>query len=198
MKFFCEVLGVSNDIKSSVASTCSENDSSVWCADGNAATVGCTLVSVVGVADLAGGLLLGLSVGGGASSSVLSPFDWLSDLDGSTDVVMSGLCCGGSRGVGSGVAWAAFGGTLFSDSGVGHGGQYFTLVDWCTLAPSVVGSTSESWEAGSGGTGGNWACACSLFSKGVFLNLAESVLDAGVGEGAGWESEENEGLFHFE
>ena len=65
------------------------------------------------------------------------------------------------------------------------------------MGPSVHGSTSEGREASSGGVGSEGAGAA-LFSEGVFLDLAESVLETGVGEGASGESEDDEGLFHFE
>ena len=178
-------------------SLCSEGNGVVGSADGNAATIGCSGTWVVGVAFFTGGLLLGFSLRWWARVSWLSPFNRLSNWDASGDIIMSSLCCAWSSGLGSCVAWAALGSTLLDDFSVGDSAEGSALGDWCTLSPSIDWTTAERGEAWTGGVGSKGAWAW-LFSKGVLGNLTESVLDAGVGEGAGRESEDDEGLFHFE
>jgi hypothetical protein len=180
-----------------LTSNSSEDDSVVRSTDGNTATIGCTWSWVADVALFAGGLLSGFSSWGWTGVSTLGPFNRLGNWDRSSDIVMSGLGCTGCSRLRSGVAWAALWVCLLGDFGVGDSADHFSLGDWCTLSESEEGSLSEVRETRSGCVGkGAWAC--SLFSKGVLLNLSKSVLEAGVGEGACWESEDNKCLFHFD
>ena len=57
------------------------------------------------------------------------------------------------------------------------------------MGEGVVGSASEGWEACGGCAGGDEACTAFL--------LGESALEAGVGDGEGGETEEDEGGFHY-
>ena len=176
---------------STASSHCSDRGSRAY---GNASATWLDCVVVGQVANFFCRLSLCLSSWLGSGVSWLWPFDGLSNGDASSNIVMSGSLGSWGWSVGTGVAWAAFGGWLFSDFSVWDCGKGWSLLNVGSLGPSVEGSFSEGGEAWSSGAWkGAWAW-CSLDSS----LLSKSVLDAGGGECDSWESEENECLFHFE